>query len=225
MSVVNGKDVVLSIGVGGTYYPVACNAVCSLNFERDAIETTFRDSSDIRQFIGGKAIITLEGSGPIEYAAGYTPADVFDAAYSNSPVNWQFEISDTKGHAGITRTYNGSGFFKAVNLTGDVQQAATCDYTIQVSGDISGTTDPGTTPPMLRTRFYTATGGEVTLFNALWLDADMIEIARNGIALEIISSGTLDGNKALFDPIAGTITFDAAVPLSVDEYIQTIFES
>ena len=225
MSVVNGRDVILSVAKGAAYYPIACNATCSLKFEREIIETTFRDSSDIRQFIPGKAVITLDGSGAIEYAAGFSPADVVDYAYSGLTVSWTFELTDSKGHATITKTYSGVGFFSSFTLTGDVQQAAVCDYTIQVSGDIDGTTSPGLTPPSLQTLFYDATGGEVTLTNSLWINADMIEVSRNGIGLVIIESGTPGANEVLFDPVGGTITFDSGLALGAGEYIQTIFES
>jgi len=223
MSVVNGKDVILSINKGASYYPIACNATCTLKFQRDIIETTFRDSSDIRQFIPGKAVLTLDGTGPIEYDAGFSPADVVDYAYSGLSVNWTFELADNKGHTPIVKTYSGTGFFSSFTLTGDVQQAASCDYTIQVNGDITGSTDPGLTPPTLQWPFYDAVGGEVTLSNADWIDAEMVEITRNGIVLVMIYTGTPTGNQVLVDNIAGTITFDAALPLSFGEYIQTIF--
>ena len=225
MSVVNGKDVVLSLAKGAQYYPVACNAVCTLKFEREIIETTFRDSSDIRQFIPGKAVITIEGSGPIEYDAGFSPADVVDYAYSGLTVAWTFELADNKGHTPITKSYSGVGFFQSFTLTGDVQQAAACDYVIQVSGDISGSTDPGTIPPTLQTLFYDATGGEITLTNSAWVNADMIEVSRNGVGLVIIESGTPTTNQVLFDPVGGTITFNSGLALGAGEYIQTIFES
>jgi len=225
MSVVNGRDVILSVAKGAQYYPIACNATCTLNFEREIIETTFRDSSDIRQFIPGKAVITLDGSGAIEYSAGFSPADVVDYAYSGLTVAWTFELTDSKGHATITKSYAGVGFFKSFTLTGDVQQAASCDYSIQVSGDITGSTDPSTIPPSLQTLFYDATGGEITLTNAAWVNADMIEVSRNGIGLVIIESGTPTSNQVLFDPVGGTITFDSALALAAGEYIQTIFES
>ena len=225
MSVVNGKDVILSISQGGAFNPIACNAVCSLLFERDEIETTFRDSGDVRTFVPGKANIMLEGSGPIEYASDYSPADVVDAFIAKTIINWEFTLSDANGHAPINKTYSGSGFFRSVSLTGDVQQAATCDYTIRVTGAISGTTDPALVPPTLKSLFYDATGGETTIFNVDWVGADMLEVMRNGIGLEIIDSGTPGGSQVLFDSVAGTLTFNSGLALSAGEYIQTLYES
>lgn len=225
MSVVNGKDVILSVQKGAAMYPIACNAVCTLSFQRDVLETTFRGTGDIRGFVPGKAVITIEGSGPIEYAADYTASDVVDAWLFKQTITWEFVLTDSKGHATITKTYGGSGFFTSVTLTGDVQQAATCDYTIQVNGAISGTTDPGTLPPVLQTLFYTATGGETTLFNDAWVDGDMLEVLRNGIGLEIITTGTPTASQVLYNAGAGTITFTGDLPLGANEYIQTLFES
>src|SRR5690606_37928412 len=91
---------------------------------------------------------------------------------------WEFVLTDAKGHSPITKTYSGNGFFTSATITGDVQQAAMCDYTIQVDGGISGTVDPGLLPPVLKTLFYTATGGEVTLYNEEWEDGDMLEVMR-----------------------------------------------
>ena len=225
MSVVNGKDVILSISQGGAFNPIACNSVCSLLFEREEIETTFRDTGDVRTFVPGKASITLEGSGPIEYAADYTSSDVIDAFLARQIINWEFTLSDNNGHAPITKTYAGTGFFRSVSITGDVQQAATCDYSIRVSGPITGATDPSLVPPTLQTLFYDATGGETTLYNVAWVGADMLEVLRNGIALVIIESGTPSGSQVLFDSVAGTITFNSGIALAAGEYIQTLFES
>lgn len=225
MSVVNGKDVILSVQKGAAMYPIACNAVCTLNFQRDAIETTFRGTGDIRGFVPGKCTITLDGSGPIELAGSYTASDLIDALLFKQALNWEFVLTDSKGHATISKTYAGTGFFTSAIITGDVQQAAMCDYTIQVNGAISGTVDPGTLPPVLQTLFYTATGGETSLFNAAWVDGDMLEVLRNGIGLEIITTGTPNTSQVLYDAGAGTITFSTDLPLGPDEYIQTLFES
>lgn len=225
MSVVNGKDVILSVQKGAALYPIACNSVCTLTFQRDVIETTFRGTGDIRGFVPGKCVITLEGSGAIELAGDYTSSDVIDALLFKQTINWEFVLTDSKGHATINKTYSGSGFFTSATLTGDIQQAATCDYTIQVNGAISGTTDPGTLPPVLQTLFYTATGGETSLFNDAWVDGDMLEVLRNGIGLEIITTGTPTPSQVLYNAGAGTLTFSNDLPLGVDEYIQTLFES
>ena len=225
MSVVNGKDVILSFAKGAAFNPVACNATCALRIEREQIETTFRDSTDIRSFVPGKAVITLEGSGPIEYAANYTAADVMDAIFAGSTVEWEFTLTDNKGHGTIVKSYSGRGFFTSCVLTGDVQQAATCDYSIQVSGDIAGTSTPGSQPPYLRTFQYDATGGETSIFHSLFISADILFVFRNGIALELVESGSPTPNQALIDTVGGTITFSSDLPLGAGEYIQVLYEA
>jgi len=225
MSVVNGKDVILSFAKGAAFNPVACNATCALRIERETIETTFRDSTDIRSYIPGKAIITLEGSGPIEYAAGYTASDVMDSIFAGLTVNWEFTLTDNKGHAPVVKVYNGKGFFTTCVLTGDVQQAATCDYSVQVSGDIAGTSTPGSQPPYLRVWQYDAVGGESSLFDATLINCDFLFVFRNGIALEVIESGTPTPNQVLVNATAGTISFSADLPLGAGEYIQVLYEA
>ena len=225
MSVISGKVVVLQVAKGGAFYPIACNASCSMNLERDMIETTFRDSGDIRSFVPGKGIIVLNGSGAIEFEAGYSPADVMDAWFAGTLIQWEFILTDNKIHASIVKTYSGVGYFRTVDLTGDVQQAANCDYVIQVSGPITGTSSGGGATVQLRNYTYTATGGETTISYAEWVNADMLLVERNGIGLEIITSGTPTGNQVLHDAVAGTLTFNSGLPLGTDEYINTLYES
>lgn len=225
MSVISGKDVILQVNKGGAFYPIACNASCSLSLQRDMIETTFRDSGDIRSFVPGKGNIVVEGSGAIEFEAGFSPADVIDYWYAGLEVQWEFILTDNKNHAAIVKTYTGKGYFQSVDITGDIQQAASCDYVIQVSGPISGTSSGSGTAIQLRDYTYNATGGETTISYPLWINADMLYVDRNGISLVIIESGTPNGNQVLYDAVAGTLTFNTGLALAAGEYINTIFES
>lgn len=225
MSIVKGKNVTLSVQKGGNFFPISCNAVCTLSLSRDMLETTYRTSGVARSFLPGKINATIDGSGPIEYASSFSPSDVMDYLYAGTLISWEFELLDDTGHTPITKTYSGQGYFMDVVTTGDIQQAANIDYTIQVSGDIQGTASPDTGPTTLQRDTYTATGGEVTIANTLWINASMLSVERNGIGLIIILGGTPDGNQVLFDPNAGTLTFAAGLPLFLDEYINTIFES
>ena len=146
MSVISGKDVVLQVAKGGAFYPIACNASCSMNLERDMIETTFRDSGDIRSFVPGKGIIVLNGSGAIEFEAGYSPADVMDAWFAGTLIQWEFILTDNKIHASIVKTYSGVGYFRTVDLTGDVQQPARAPSRWRSSRRRTSTCSSSTTP-------------------------------------------------------------------------------
>lgn len=225
MSVVKGKNVILSVQKGAALYPISCNSVCTLTFQRDMIESTFRDSGQARSFLPGKITTTIDGSGPIEYANQLSPSDVVDYFNAGVLLNWEFELVDDTGHATITKTYSGRGYFNNVTLTGDIQQAAMCDYTIQVSGEISGTATPDQGEITVQSLFYDALGTEVTISNTAWINADMLLVERNGIGLYVITGGSPTGSQVLFNAAAGSLTFPTGLALAAGEYIHTIFES
>lgn len=223
MSVISGKNVVLSINRGGTYYAVACNSVCAMKMDRDFLETTFRDSGDIRTYVPFKGTISITGSGPIEFDASFTAQNVVDLWANAELIQWSFELTDDKGHSTISKEYTGYGYFKSVSLTGDVQQAASCDYEIIVSNDITGI-DGGIIGGNL-TNFYTleydATGGETFISDDDWIGATIMEVLRNGVGLELITSGTPTGSQALINDTTNIIEFGLA--LGAGEYIQVIW--
>lgn len=229
MSVVNGKDVVLSINRSGDWQAVACNAVCSMHFEREFLETTFRDSTDIRTFVPFKGTISLDGSGPIEYDAAFTADDIINLWYASTLIQWTFVLTDGNGHDPIEKEYTGYGYLKSVDLTGDVQQAAMCDYTIIVSGDITGIDEGVGGGGSGATDFYEETftefvDGQTVLGSGEWIGVTMIEVLRNGVGLEILTSGTAtEGSQVLYNSVAGTLTFGAE--MGEGEYVQIIWGS
>lgn len=225
MSVVNGKNVVLSVNRSGQWQPVACNAVCALHLQRDFLETTFRDTGKNRTFIPYKATVTLDGSGPIEYDSAFTAHDVILLWQAAELIQWRFQLTDDKGHAAITKEYTGYGYFRNVNVTGDVQQPGMCDYEILSSGDTTGM-DVGLPGGGGATEFFEETyhpdEGETLIGNGAWIGASMVEVLRNGIGLDILTGGTATlGEQVVFDSVAGTLTFGLA--FGPDEYVQVIW--
>lgn len=164
MALLNGNDVTLMIYKDGVYSGVACNASCSLNIETDLYETTFYESGNFRQWIPNKHSITIDGSGPIFLGETITVADVIQWQLNRTLVSFQFEMVSGADSVAVA----GMGYIISSTIDGTVNQAATCDYTIQVNGVITFYSvqvdgDGNSSEPW----DYDAAGGETTIVDPI----------------------------------------------------------
>lgn len=220
MSIVQGKNVLLKVYRTDGYYSIACNASCTLDLSVDEIESTFLGSGAQKTYIPGRVSQTLKGNGPIYLSRDISASDVYSLAVSRQPIQWSFEMTDNDNNV---ISYSGGGFFTSVSITGDVNNAATCDYTIRVSGDVTASnTLPGLGQDDVSVYMYTATGGETTISNSVLIGSTVIDVERNGIGLIVVSSSP-NTNQVQFNSSTGSLTFDYA--LGAGEYIQVIYLS
>jgi hypothetical protein len=70
---------------------------------------------------------------------------------------------------------------------------------------------------------YNATGGETTITNVVIENVDVWDVRRNGIGLEIITTGTPTGSQVKYTAASGTLEFGMA--LGAGEWILTIYVS
>lgn len=219
--IVDGRDVLLKVFKNGIENAVACNTSCSLTIDTDLFETTFINSGSFRQWIPNKHTITLNGSGPVYLGEPITIADTIEWQLNRQLVEFNFIMTDEEGS--VLRV-NGMGYFTKNNVDGTVAQFATCDYTIQVNGVVTfysnnngvNADDDRVLPP------YEAEGGEVTIGFEELIDAKIVYIAREGVGVKIITSGTPSGSEVLFNTGNGTLTFGTA--LMAEEWIHVIYQ-
>lgn len=218
MALLNGKDVTLLIYKDGVYSGVACNASCSLNIETDVYETTFYNSGKYRQWIPNKHAITIEGSGPIFLGETITVADVIQWQLNRTLVSFQFEMIAGADSVAVA----GMGYIISSTIDGTVNQAATCDYTIQVNGvitfySVSVSADGNSSEPW----DFEAVGGETTIADSELIDREILLVAREGIGVEMIEEGIPNGSQVLYTASTGSLTFGTA--LTSEEWVHVIY--
>jgi predicted secreted protein len=219
MSLVQGRNVLLKVFKTDGYYSIACNSSCTLNMAIDELETTFLGSGAQKTYIPNRVSQSLQGSGPIYLADSLTAADIRNYAMNRSLIQWSFELTDNDAN---TVSYTGTGFFTSVDITGDVSNAALCDYQIRVTGPVNASGGvPGSSLDDTAVFVYTATGGEISFSDADLIGVTVIDVERNGIGL-IVKTTSPSVNEVQFASGTGTLTFNYA--LGAGEYIQVIYQ-
>lgn len=218
MGLVNGKDVTLLVYKDGVYSGVACNASCSLNIDTDLFETTFYDSGAYRKWIPNKHDISIDGSGPIYLGETITVGDVIQWQLNRTLVSFQFMLESGADNVAVV----GMGYVISSKVDGTVNQAASCDYTIKCNGAptfyaVSTTPDGNTSNPW----DYDAEGGEVEIADTDLIDREILYVAREGIGVDIITTGIPSGSQVLYTASTGTFTF--GTELYAGEWIHAIY--
>lgn len=216
-SLVQGKDIILKIQRTGVFYPVACNASCSLNIDTDMLETTFYDDGSFKAFIPSKHNMTLEGSGPIFFDDNLIISDLISLQLARTLIQWEFTLV---ARSTTTITYSGSGYISHSDMDGSMPNS-NCNYSIQVSGAPTITATSGSGSVTVHDAYYTATGGETTVGFPAAIGGTAIEIEREGIGMPIILSGTPAGNQVKFTAATGNVDF--AIALAAGEIIHIIY--
>ena len=217
MALVQGSNVLLKISNGGALATIACNASCTMELSTDTLETTFEESGAHRSFIPNKHTTTLRGNGPIVMGQSVLVSDIVQYQYNKTVIAWEFRYTDGTNIA----VYSGSGFFTQVTVDGAVGQAAQCDYTIQVTGEVLITAAPPTGDGDPQIYEYTATETIATVSEPDLIGAVLLIILREGIGIEIITIGTPNSDQVKFTSATGTLEW--GTPLTVDEYVNGIY--
>lgn len=222
---VQGKDVVLKISTGTGQETIACNSSCTLTVETDFLESTFLSGKN-RKVIPNVINSSLSGNGAIALARPFGVAQIMNLMLSQALITWYFELTDGT----TTLYYSGQGYFESVSITGDVDQVATCDYTIQNSGPVA---IQGVVPDVndeLVTRFYDVNDsgdlgvipvGSLVYSSSEWIGSEMILLFIERESYEIITTGVPTAEQVLFDSTAGQLTFGFA--LAEGMTVQTVF--
>lgn len=215
-----GKNVLLKVYKGGIANAVACNTSCSLTMDTDDYETTFLNTGAFRTWIPNKTTVVVEGSGPIFLAAPVTAADVLTWQFNRSIVQFDFTMSEGNDLLRVS----GIGYFLHSKISGDVNQFATCDYTIKVNGaitiySVNNSVGAGDVEPYDKDDFE---GGEVDFADPVLENVQLLHLSRSGVGIEIIPVGVPNASQALFEPSLGKITF--GTPLATNEWVHGIYQ-
>lgn len=135
MAVKNGTSLIVQIG--GT--TVSCQTDDnSLNFTRDMIETTCKDSTgSAKTYIPGEKDATIDVSAAYDMSATEGFSEAFANFDNGTEVTWVWGST-----AAAEKSYTGSGYLSDLSISGPQNDRSTWSFTIQVTGEVTEQTNP-----------------------------------------------------------------------------------
>jgi predicted secreted protein len=219
---VKGKDVVFYAKLGANYYPFACAKEVTISQTTDKLELAPYTTGKWRSYIYGRTSGTITGNGVVKVVADanrYGIFDLIDYQLQHQIILTRYTTTDPQGNF---KTYEVPCLIDEVTFTGTVGQLATYSFTLTMSGDPEFNQTP-ITQPLTDVDFwdYTATGGETTISDASIIGVGLLDVRRNGIGVEFITTGTPTSSQVLYTALTGELTFGTA--LSAGEWILVLF--
>lgn len=219
---VKGQDVVFYAKLGANYYPFACAKEVTISQTTDKLELAPYTTGKWRSYIYGRTSGTITGTGVVKVVADaskYGIFDLLDYQLQHQIILTKYTTTDPQGNF---KTYEVPCLIDDVTFTGTVGQLATYSFSLTMSGDPEFNQTP-ITQPLTDVDFwdYTATGGETTISDASIIGVGLLDVRRNGIGVEFITTGTPTSSQVLYTALTGELTFGTA--LSAGEWILALF--
>lgn len=219
---VKGENVVFYAKLGENYYPFACAKEVTITQSTDKIELAPYTTGKFRSWIYGRTTGTITGSGIIKVDAGankYSIFDLIDYQTQHQIILTRYTITDPQSNV---ETFDVPCLIDEITFTGTVGQFATYSFALTITGDPEYNQTP-ITQPLTNVDYwdYTATGGEATISDSSIIGVGFLDVRRNGIGIEFITSGTPTSSQVLYTAGTGELTFGMA--LSAGEWILVIF--
>jgi len=219
---VKGANVVFYVKLGANYYPFACAKEVTISQTTDKLELAPYTTGKWRSYIYGRTSGTITGNGVVKVVADanrYGIFDLIDYQLQHQIILTRYTTTDPQGNF---KTYEVPCLIDEVTFTGTVGQLATYSFTLTMSGDPEFNQTP-ITQPLTDVDFwdYTATGGETTISDASIIGVGLLDVRRNGIGVEFITTGTPTSSQVLYTALTGELTFGTA--LSAGEWILVLF--
>ena len=222
MAVVQPNGIVIYARLGGGYYPIACSKDVTITTDSGTIETAPKTNGLWRTYEYERLTGSITGTGLVQVVSDadkYNILNIWNYQFSQLPVLCKFEMTDS---ASNTTVYECSALVESVSITGSATNAASFNYTLKINGTLSASTTPTSGGTTIETWSYTeATGGTGTIGTADLIGSDVIIVDRNGIGLEVITSGTPTSEQVKFTTSTGQLEFGYA--LGVDEVIWVVY--
>jgi predicted secreted protein len=204
----------------------ACSTTCTFNVNVDQKEVTSQSSAWFREYKNDVATWNVTCDGLITLS-GFSYLFMLDKQLTREPIEIKFVVDN--GVDGLT-IIQGICNISSLSINAPQKDVATYNISLQGSGayNITGTeVDPegviivGANP--VKTKGYTASGGETTVTFADTIGYACLYVSRGGIdAQNILTSGTPTGDDVKFISATGVLTFSR--PLAAGEYIRGLFQ-
>lgn len=228
---VKGTNMIASIKISGTFYPVFCAKSCSFEMRNEIINRTsvndglFPKRRIRRTEWSGSAsgVLVTDNSNDL-----VSPFYLMQQSVRRSALEWQFEFTNLDGDV---RTIEGEALIENLPITGDVQSWV--QTTVNIIGTGAFAIDPAgssiSTDENVDSDYWTTIPGE-TFISGLSHGGKTLQgkvilaIAREGTVYDPITSGTPVNRTALFNSALGRIYFDNNIPFNPNETVWAMWK-
>jgi predicted secreted protein len=204
----------------------ACSTTCAFSVSVDQKEVTSQTSAWFREFKNDIASWSVSCDGLITLT-GFSYLFMLDKQLAREPIEIKFVVDN--GVDGLV-IINGICNITSLSINAPQKDVATYNVSLQGSGayNTTGTqVDPegviivGANP--VKTKGYTAAGGETTVTFADTIGYACLYVSRGGVdAQNILTTGVPTGDDVKFVSATGVLTFGRA--LAAGEYIRGLFQ-
>jgi predicted secreted protein len=204
----------------------ACSTNCSFNVSVEQKEITSYASAWFREYKNDVATWSVTCDGLI-ILSGFSYLFMLEKQLAREPIEIKFVVDN--GVDGLT-IINGTCNISSLAINAPVRDVSTYNVSLQGTGaynttgtevDPSGVIIVGANP--VRTKGYTASGGETSITFADTIGYACLYVSRGGVdAQNILTTGVPTGDDVKFTTSTGVITFGR--PLAAGEYIRGLFQ-
>lgn len=229
--VVAGRNMIASIKVSGTFYPVFCAKSCSFEMTNEIINKTGVNDG----LFPKRKVRRTEWSGSASGAlvtndnqSRYSPFYLLQQAVRRVPLEWQFEFTSQDGDI---VTIEGEAVIENLPISGDVQSFVQSTVNFIGSGAffINRTSSSIVTDENVDSDYWDAPAGAIFI-SGLSVGGKSIQgkqilaISRSGTVYDPITTGTPSNLTALYNSALGRITFDSNIPFNQGETVWAMWK-
>lgn len=229
--VVRGQNMIASIKVSGTFYPVFCAKSCSFEMTNEIInKTSVNDGLFTKRRVrrtewsgSASGVLVTNNDGD-----RFSPFYLLQDSVRRSSRTWQFEFTNLDGDV---KTIEGDALIQNLPISGDVQSFVQCTVNIIGTGafaiDVSSSSI--VSDENVDSDYWTTTPGANSI-SGLSVDGKSLQgktilaISREGTVYDPITSGSPTNRIALFNSATGTITFDSNIPFNPSETVWAMWK-
>jgi len=229
--VVRGQNMIASIKVSGTFYPVFCAKSCSFEMTNEIInKTSVNDGLFTKRRVrrtewsgSASGVLVTNNDGD-----RFSPFYLLQDSVRRSSRTWQFEFTNLDGDI---KTIEGDALIQNLPISGDVQSFVQC--TVNIIGTGAFTIDVSSSSIVsdenVDSDYWSTTPGANSV-SGLSVDGKSLQgktilaIAREGTVYDPITSGSPTNRIALFNSATGTITFDSNIPFNPSETVWAMWK-
>ena len=204
----------------------ACSTNCTFNVSVDQKEVTSQTSAWFREYKNDVATWSVTCDGLITLS-GFSYLFMLDKQLTREPIEIKFVVDN--GVDGLT-IINGTCNISSLAINAPYKDVATYNVSLQGTGaynttgtEVSpeGVIIVGSNP--VKTKGYTASGGETSITFADTIGYACLYVSRGGVdAQNILTSAAPTGDDVRFVSATGVLTFGR--PLEAGEYIRGLFQ-
>lgn len=230
---VQGKNIIGSMNIDDTYYPIFCGKTLSFNLDQDELETTSVNSGVSREYIAGmaNAVMNITGVTILDNTESrISIAFLQQQSIRQAVQEWQIQLTDDDGSIIY---YLFEGIIRNTSFTKALPGYSQSDLTVRITGDINITTiappPPPGSPEIIYSDWWTMDAGN-TYIDGLsdvhgygLQGVTILEVDREGANYDIITSGTPGNRQATHNNTTGVISFDPTNP-SMGETVFVLFK-